>query len=105
MKEITHRVNKHHTGRWPGKWLHQLIGYESQVKSGLVWMILYATKSFGEGLGIAVFAARTNLCTTTDRVPCSVGPLDFAIGRHDSDYIWVSLFYRLKIIILRSAAP
>jgi len=48
----------------------------------LVGVALYSAKTFGEGFGIAVFAAGADFGAAADRIPGCVGPFDGGFDCH-----------------------
>jgi hypothetical protein len=78
LKEIAHRVHEDSLGLAPSKWLKQLFWHESEVEALLVGVTGNSPPSLSKRLGVAMLAARTDLVTTPDGVPCGVGPFDIA---------------------------
>jgi len=60
----------------------ELLGNKLKVEVALVGMTPYSTKAFGKGFGVSSACSGPDLRTATDRVPCSVGPLQFRSTRH-----------------------
>src|SRR5579859_3650152 len=82
MKEVAHRVHEDHLWCTPAERLGQLFGNEPKIETLLVGMALYTAESLGKSLGVAMFAARANLRTATDRVPSCISPFNRRLKRH-----------------------
>src|SRR5579871_1062338 len=68
MKEIAHRVDENALRQAPLQRNLELLGHQTKIKSLLERMARDAAKSFREGLGIAMFAARADLGASANRI-------------------------------------
>src|SRR5262245_60628737 len=82
VEQVAHRVDEDDPWCSPFQWLCQFLRNYSQIESLFERMPRYSTKSFCEGLRIAVSTAGTDLGTATNRVPGCVGPFNLAICTH-----------------------
>src|SRR5215211_2973862 len=79
MEQVTHGVDEYATWLTPAPRFIQAFGVKREVKA--IWEVL--VKAFGDGLGVAVFAARAYLVAPDGRVPGLVRPLDRCVStRH-----------------------
>src|SRR5579862_1390514 len=85
MKEIAHRVDEDALRQAPLERNLELFGHEAKIKSPLERMARDAAKSFRESFGIAMFATRTELGASANRIPCRIGPFYGAVLAH-----WIS---------------
>jgi three-Cys-motif partner protein len=76
LKKIAHRIYENKFRRTPKKWINKLFGDEAKIEPLLVGMSLHATEALGEGFGIAVLAAGTDLDAAAYWVPGGIGPFD-----------------------------
>lgn len=76
LEQIAHAIDEDSSWRRPQQGLKQLFRYESRVETMPVRVLRDISKSLGKRLGIAVFAAGTNLDTAPNWIPSRLGPLD-----------------------------
>jgi len=82
VEEIAHRVDEDHFRCAPAERFGQFFWNETQVEPPLVRVAFYAAETFGEGFGVAVFAAWTDFGAAPNRVPGCVRPFDCRVGAH-----------------------
>src|SRR5271166_6270066 len=85
VEQVAHRVHEDHSVARPAKWFGELVGNQSQIKSLLVGMPCHSTEPFGERLGVAMSASRTDLGTPTNGVPSGVSPFNLRAVAHWSN--------------------
>src|SRR5271157_837760 len=85
MEQVAHRIHEDHSLARPAKWFSELVGNQSQIKSPLIGMPRHTPESFGERLGVAMSASRTDLGTPTNGVPSCVSPFDLRAVAHWSN--------------------
>jgi hypothetical protein len=76
LKKIAHAVNENGTRTGPIEWLGKLFGNQPKIKALLVRVPRNAAKSLSKHFGVAVFATRTDLRTSSQGVPRRIGPFD-----------------------------
>src|SRR5438445_7865168 len=82
VKKVAHRVHENHPGRPPAKRVAKFFGNEPQVEAKLERMTRHTAKTLGEGLGVTMHAAGTDLGASPNRIPSCVRPLDFRFVAH-----------------------
>src|SRR6202046_3116241 len=97
VKQVTHRIHKDHLCLRPSQRIQKTLRNQTKIKSALVRMPGNTPKALGECLGVAMSASRTDLRTTTDRIPRGVSPFDMGNLCHDPS---IPLIYLLPIFIL-----
>src|SRR5271166_1435096 len=82
VEEIAHRIDEYPLWRAPFQRGFQLFGNEPEVEAEFERMPGHSAKSLGKPFGITMLATGADLRATADRIPGSVGPLDFASITH-----------------------
>src|SRR6266487_2185501 len=90
-RKVGHGVDEDQARPPPAQRQLQSLWPELQVEAALVGMAGDAAEALGEGLGVAVSAARADLAAAGDRVPAGTGPasgvaspLDAGLAAHDA---------------------
>jgi len=76
VEEVAHGIDEDHFGLAPAEGFGEFFGNEARVETLLVGMAFDAAKAFGEGFGVAMFAAGADFGAAADGVPGCVGPFD-----------------------------
>src|SRR5882724_6873139 len=84
VEEIAHRIHEYHAGLRPCEGLYQFLRYQAQVEAPLVWMAFDSPETLSKRFGVTVLAPGTDLCASSDGIPCRVSPFDLCLGRHAS---------------------
>src|SRR5688500_14158657 len=76
VDQVAHRGHKDLARPTPMERLFELVRYQSEIKPMLEGVTRNAAESYGEGLGVTMLAARTDLRAAPNRIPSRVGALD-----------------------------
>ena len=82
MKKVAHRVDEDHTGAFPFNGNVEVLRHKNNIEAMFERMSFDASPAFSKGVSITVFTTITYFITSSDRVPCGIRPLYFAVVAH-----------------------
>ena len=82
MEQIAHRVDENDLRPFPFERLFERVFVQAELEAIAIVWLTHGLQAFRHALGIAMFAAGTDLGAARQRVPGGFGPLDSRMFSH-----------------------